>query len=144
MKILLIDDDDIFNSVVRHKLKKNHTVETVTNPYTGLGMLIMNEYDCVVIDYEMPNVNGLELIKVIRSNELTKNMPTVLLTSYKGTDIITKALESGFDKYLFKGELTTDPKSIDPIITEACEYVKCKVQLENEVAIVLKGGADGI
>ena len=141
MKILLIDDDDIFNSIVRHKLKKNHTVETVTNPYTGLGMLIMNEYDCVVIDYEMPNVNGLELIKVIRSNELTKNMPTVLLTSYAETDVITKALESGFDLFKFKGEAIKD---LNGVISEACGYVTTKRQLQNEIALVLKGGADGI
>ena len=141
MKILLIDDDDIFNSIVRRKLKKNHTVETVTNPYTGLGMLIMNEYDCVVIDYEMPNVNGLELIKVIRSNELTKNMPTVLLTSYAETDVITKALESGFDLFKFKGEAIKD---LNGVISEACGYVTTKRQLQNEIALVLKGGADGI
>ena len=141
MKILLIDDDDIFNSVVRHKLKKNHIVECTTNPYTGLGMLIMNEYDCVVIDYEMPNVNGLELIKVIRSNELTKNMPTVLLTSYAETDVIIKALESGFDLFKFKGEAIKD---LNGVISEACRYVTTKRQLQNEIALVLKGGADGI
>ena len=141
MKILLIDDDDIFNSVVRHKLKKNHTVECTTNPYTGLGMLILNEYDCVVIDYEMPNVNGLELINVIRSNELTKNMPTVLLTSYAETDVITKALESGFDLFKFKGEAIKD---LNGVISEACGYVTTKRQLQNEIALVLKGGADGI
>ena len=141
MKILLIDDDDIFNSVVRHKLKKNHTVECTTNPYTGLGMLIMNEYDCVVIDYEMPSVNGLELIKVIRGNELTKNMPTVLLTSYAETDVITKALESGFDLFKFKGEAIKD---LNGVISKACGYVTTKRQLQNEIALVLKGGADGI
>jgi len=141
MRILLIDDDAIFNSLVRLKLQKNHTVETVTNPYTGLGMLIMNEYDCVVIDYEMPNVNGLELIKAIRRNELTKNMPTVLLTSYAETDVITKALESGFDLFKFKGEAIKD---LNGVISEACGYVTTKRQLENEIALVLKGGADGI
>lgn len=141
MKILLIDDDEIFNSIVRHKLKKNHTVETTTDPYKGLGMLIINEYDCVVIDYEMPNVNGLELIKVIRRNELTKNMPTVLLTSYAETDVITKALESGFDLFKFKGEAIKD---LNGVISEACGYVTTKRQLQNEIALVLKGSADGI
>jgi CheY-like chemotaxis protein len=140
MKILLIDDDSIFNILVSKKLQAHHSITSTENPYTGLGMLIANQYDCVVIDYEMPNLNGLEMIKLIRSNNLTKNTPTVLLTSYTETDIITKAIEAGFDLFQFKGDAV---KNLNAVISEACGYVTAKRQLENEIALVLKGSADG-
>lgn len=140
MNILLIDDDSVFNGIVSLKLRINHNITTTTDPYKGLGMLIANHYDCVVIDYEMPNLNGLDMIKLIRSNNLTKNTPTVLLTSYTETDIINKAIDAGFDLFQFKGDAIKD---LNGIISEACKYVTTKRQLENEIALVLKGAKDG-
>lgn len=140
MNILLIDDDAVFNGIVSLKLKVSHTVTTTTNPYEGLGMLVAKHFDCVVIDYEMPNLNGLEMIELIRNNNLTKNTPTVLLTSYTETDIISKAIDAGFDLFQFKGDAIKD---LNGVISEACGYVTTKRQLENEIALVLKGSKDG-
>ena len=136
LKILLIDDDTIFCTVVKKRLQNFHEIESISNPYTGLGMLLANDYDCAVIDYEMPELNGLELIKLIRSDARLSETPTVLLTSYAETDIINRALEAGFDAFKLKGDAIQD---LNGVISEACGYVISKRQLANEIAIVTKG-----
>ncbi|MHB1687303.1 MAG: response regulator, partial [Ignavibacteriaceae bacterium] len=74
-------------------------------------------FNLVITDLNMPNLDGFELIKAIRSNEEMKNIPIIILSSLAGSEEIQKGMEFGANSYLIK---PFDPKRV---VYEVSKYL---------------------
>src|SRR4030066_652640 len=101
MRILVIEDEKKVASFIKKGLEEEHyAVDTAYDGETGLYMADVNEYDLVVLDLMIPKIDGLEVLKRIRSNK--NNVPILALTAKDTVEDIVKGLDSGCDDYLTK------------------------------------------
>jgi len=105
--ILLVDDQPALLEITQLFLEKNGeiTVDTAFSAVEALEKLQKHKYDAIVSDYEMPAMDGIEFLKIIKNTEQEK--PFIIFTGKSREDVVIEALNSGADFYLQKG---TDPK----------------------------------
>ncbi len=104
-KILIVDDTEMNLFVVSGLLKNTKMqITTAKNGIDALEKMVNTEYDIMLIDQRMPEMDGMELIGRIRSNldNPNYNKPCICLTANVVTGIREKCIEAGFDDYLEK------------------------------------------
>jgi DNA-binding response OmpR family regulator len=100
-KILFIEDDPDLCLKVRNWLtRERHSVETVSNGREGLGLLRFYKYELVILDWNLPDLTGLEICKEYRS--LGGRTPILMLTGKSEIKDKTSGLDAGADDYLTK------------------------------------------
>ncbi len=101
MRILVIEDDPEFIQYISKGLKEaGHTVDQADNGKDGLFMATTEEYDLLVVDRMLPELDGLTIIKTLRgAGNLT---PVMILSALGEVDDRVKGLRSGGDDYLVK------------------------------------------
>ncbi len=100
--ILLVDDDkDMCDSLADvFTIDTDYKVDTSTDPLEALEMINKKNYDLIVIDYKMPKMNGLELLRSIKKiNPATK---IFILTAFISHELIDQAKKEGAEKVLSK------------------------------------------
>lgn len=81
-KVLVVDDEMHIVHVVAIKLRNNgYEVITANDGAEALELAQRENPDIIVTDYQMPEMSGLELVKELRGNETTKDIPVILLTA---------------------------------------------------------------
>ncbi len=101
MRILVIEDEKKVASFIKKGLEEEHyAVDTAYDGEIGLYMADVNEYDLIVLDLMIPKIDGLEVLKRIRSSK--NNVPILILTAKNTVEDIVKGLDSGCDDYLTK------------------------------------------
>jgi two-component system alkaline phosphatase synthesis response regulator PhoP len=81
-KVLVVDDEIHIVHVVSIKLRNNgYEVITASNGSEAFDLACSEKPDVIVSDYQMPVMNGLELIEKLRQNKATKDVPVILLTA---------------------------------------------------------------
>lgn len=101
MKILLVEDDKVVGSLVKNLFEKsNFSVDIATTGFGGIEQGFKNTYDCIILDLGLPDVDGLEICKKLRSGNI--NTPIIILSSYDATNIKVSGLDFGADDYLTK------------------------------------------
>lgn len=99
-KVLVVDDDGHIREVVRFALEQNgHTVEEAADGACALRLLEQNEYDLVVLDIIMPEEDGLEVCRQLRSHS---KVPVIFLSSRDDELDRILGLELGADDYMTK------------------------------------------
>lgn len=96
-KLLIVDDSKAMRMIVRRALRQanlgEHTVEEATNGEEALQKLKETAYDLVLADWNMPQMNGIDLLKAVRSEGM--NIKFGFITSEGTDDIRNLALENG-------------------------------------------------
>ena len=108
IRILLIDDDQEFleqSKLLWEKQGEGVGIDIFSDPIKALDKMENTDYDAIVADYKMPEMDGLEILKVIRDRG--DKTPFIILTGKGGEEIAMEALNLEADKYIIKG---TDPK----------------------------------
>ena len=99
-KILLVDDNPKY---LKDALPfYGYNVETATDGVQALKLLAKNNYDLVLLDVMMPNMNGWETLKSIRNNSNTEHLPVIMLTAVNEEQKIISGLKTGADDYIVK------------------------------------------
>lgn len=103
MKILIADDDDDVRDLVEMVLMSaGYQVRANPNGRKAWEVLQKEGADMAVLDINMPEMDGLELLDLIRNDDRFKEMPVMLLTARKGMDERAKGIDRGADDYLTK------------------------------------------
>jgi two-component system OmpR family response regulator len=101
MKILIIEDDTKTQDYVAAGLKEaGHTVDSARDGYEGLLLAKEGDYDLLIVDRMLPHLDGLTLVKTLRSTK--DNVPVLFLTTMSGIDDRVEGLNAGGDDYLVK------------------------------------------
>ncbi len=129
--VLIVDDDEVMLETAVDTLESlGASTEQACSGAEALGMIERRhhsgkDYDVVIVDWKMPEIDGLETIKRIRS-EIDANIPVLLVSAYDWSDIEDKAKEAGaigfVSKPLFRSTLYDkindligkEPKSVEP------------------------------
>lgn len=117
-KILIVDDEPNIVMSLEYTFKKNDfEVFIARDGSEAIEILKSQIPDLVLLDIMMPNVDGYQTLKHIRSNAQTKNIKVIFLTAKNKASDIQKGLTLGVDKYL------TKPFSIKKIMAEINELI---------------------
>ena len=104
IRVLHVEDDEAFAEVVELKLETAGPFEVVTetDPRDALDRVRGTDIDCVVSDYDMPHMDGLELLEAVR-DECDDAIPFILFTGKGSETIASRAISVGVTDYLQKG-----------------------------------------
>ena len=103
IRILHVDDEPDFADLVKTLLKREDdrfTVETATNADEGLERIHDRPPDCVVSDYNMPGMDGIEFLRALREEH--PNLPFILFTGKGSEDVAGDALRADATDYIQK------------------------------------------
>jgi CheY-like chemotaxis protein len=102
-RVLLVDDEPALLAIGKEFLELNGDLQVTTaaSGEDALGAITDGQIDVVVSDYQMPKMNGIELLKKIRSSG--SGMPFILFTGRGREDVAIDALNNGADFYVRKG-----------------------------------------
>lgn len=101
IKLLLVDDEEEFLTASSQALgRRGFDVEIAPNGVTALEMVEKSEFDVLVLDVKMPDIDGIEVFKQIR--ETLPDLPVVLLTGHSSIDDAFQTSKNGVADYLSK------------------------------------------
>ena len=101
VSILLIDDDAVAHKLVQYSLlSENYSLSSAYGGREGIEMLQESKYDLCLLDMEMPDVNGFEVLKWIRKNN--QKIKVIFITAERDIEVIRRSEELGADDYITK------------------------------------------
>lgn len=101
MRILVIEDEKDLNNVITKKLETElYSVDSCFNGKQALEYIEFAEYDAIILDIMMPLVDGIQVLKTMRSKN--DNTPVLLLTAKDSVNDRVVGLDAGADDYLVK------------------------------------------
>ena len=101
-KILLVDDSITVRQMLYELLSGDYEVEMVDSGVAALRAVALNKPDLVLLDYDMPICNGKQTLELLRSEEFSKDVPVIFLTSRSDSDTVTGVLSLKPSGYMLK------------------------------------------
>ena len=128
--ILVVDDSHTVREMERRLLvKAGYTVSTAQNGQEAWNLLRLNEYDLLISDVDMPQMNGIELVTRVRANPRLGRMPVIILSYKDRAEDRQRGLDAGADFYLTKGSFDNG------------SFLQAVVDLVGDAAPLASGGA---
>lgn len=125
MKLLLVEDEIQLSEALKEILIKNkYMVDSVYDGEAGIDYGLTGIYDLIILDIMMPKVNGLDVLKELRTNNITT--PILLLTAKGEVQDKVKGLDCGADDYLVK------PFSHEELLARLRALGRRKVEVIND------------
>lgn len=101
-RILIIDDDPSYAKMIREWLKETYKINVVTTGKLAMSFLEKNEVDLILLDYEMPEMDGPEVLEMIHQNPKSAEIPVVFLTGVNTKERITQVMSLKPEGYILK------------------------------------------
>ena len=109
MKVLVVEDEvKVSNFIMRGLEEEGYTVQVAEDGKKGLDLITSAEYDIVLLDLMIPEIDGLEVLKRMRRQEI--ETPVLIITAKSTKEDVIKGLDTGSDDYL------TKPFSFDELL----------------------------
>jgi two-component system chemotaxis response regulator CheY len=98
-----VEDSVSIRQKIHEILSKNgYSVEEAIDGMDGMRKIGRASYDCIITDINMPNMNGIELIKKVRSQDGNKHVPILVLTTESQSDMLRLGKKAGATGWLVK------------------------------------------
>lgn len=115
LSILLIEDNEQNRYLTTFLLNKSgHSVESAVDGPSGIAMALERKFDLILLDIQLPGMDGYEVARTLRATDSTREVPIVAVTSYAMVGDRESILEAGCDGYL---EKPIDPETFVVDIT---------------------------
>jgi DNA-binding response OmpR family regulator len=106
-KIAIIEDDPTINQMYRMKFEANgFDVQLANDGERGVALAKAFKPDLILLDMQMPTMNGLEALSEIRSNDWGKQIPVIILTNMGEEESPKELRDLGIESYIVKADLT--------------------------------------
>jgi len=104
MKVLVVDDFSTMRRIVKNLLRDLGftNIQEADDGSTALPMLQGGDFDFVVTDWNMPGMQGIDLLKAIRADENLSHIPVLLITAEAKKEQIVMAAQAGVNGYIVK------------------------------------------
>jgi len=110
--LLIVDDNKVNRILLARGLEQDgHKVEVAENGRLGLEKLRVGSFDLVLLDIEMPEMNGYQVLEVCLQDDELRNIPIIMTSSLDEIDSVVKCVELGAEDYL--------NKPVNPILLRA-------------------------
>lgn len=120
MRFLVVDDSSTMRRIIRNSLKTAGFDDTLEaeNGEGALARLQSDKVDFVITDWNMPGMNGIQLVAAMRSNPALKATPVLMVTTMAEKENILEAMQAGVTNYVVKPfDAATLKKKIDQILS---------------------------
>lgn len=108
-KILFIEDEPTLQKVASEVLRQEgYSIKSFIDGQQGMEAIKEDKPDLVLLDLILPSKNGFEILKEMKSDKATKDIPVIILTNLEGSRDVEKALELGATTYLVKANYELD------------------------------------
>jgi len=126
-RVLIIEDNENNLRLITLIFQRHgYTVLTATTGWEGKEAALRHEIDFIILDIQLPDTDGLELIEEIRSVDRLRHIPVIAMTSYAMAGDRERILNAGFNGYI---EKPIDPftimDEINSILGERHEDINC-------------------
>ncbi len=128
LKVLVVDDDEVDRMAVRRAFQAaNVRVELVeaTDCRSAIAVLCNNTFDCVFLDYRLPDQDGLGFLHEIRS--LNIKVPVVILTARGDEQIAVELMKAGATDYISKSRVSSE--ILAQILRNAIRVYRAEMQI---------------
>jgi CheY-like chemotaxis protein len=99
-RILVVDDSEVIQEVLREFFRQDYTVDTVGNAASALTAAVEHKPNAILIDVRMPGLDGLTLLEKLR--DLGVQTPIFMMTGYDSKEVALEAMKRGANGYLPK------------------------------------------
>jgi DNA-binding response OmpR family regulator len=107
VNVLLVEDDPSVLEMYRLKLELDgYRVDTALDGEEGLRKAGDVSPDIIFLDIRLPKMDGLEVLRKLRAQEKTRNIPVIILSNYDEEDLVARGLRLGAHEYLIKARTT--------------------------------------
>ena len=100
--ILIVEDNDDFRFYLKDNLRLHYNVIEAADGKEGWQKALANHPELIVSDISMPNMNGIELSRKLKSDKRTSHIPVILLTALTAEEDQIKGLDTGANDYITK------------------------------------------
>jgi DNA-binding response OmpR family regulator len=103
-KVLVIDDNPTIVELIKYAMNLQETYQIIVayDGAQGLERVYTEQPDCVIIDVKMPRMDGYQLVRCLRGDAHTANIPLIILSALTRTEDKMTGMLSGVDEYLTK------------------------------------------
>jgi two-component system chemotaxis response regulator CheY len=104
MKVLVVDDFATMRRIIKNVLKQIgfSNILEADDGTTALAIIKETKIDLIISDWNMPKMNGLDLLKTVREEKETKNVPFVMVTAEAQKENVIQAVQAGVSNYIVK------------------------------------------
>jgi two-component system chemotaxis response regulator CheY len=104
LKVLVIDDFPTMRRIVKNLLKQlgYENIEEAEDGVQALAKLKAGGYGLVISDWNMPNMEGIDLLRNVRADENLKPIPFLMVTAEAEKEKVIEAIKAGVDNYIVK------------------------------------------
>ena len=119
IKVLVVDDFATMRRIIKNVLKQIGFTKILEadDGTSALEVLKENKVDLIISDWNMPQMTGLDLLKAVRGEKSTKNIPFLMVTAEAQKDNVIQAVQAGVSNYLVK------PFTADSIKTKLAQIL---------------------
>lgn len=107
-RVLIVDDDPSYAGMVRSWIKDVYKTNVVTAGMKAISFLLKNPVDLILLDYEMPVVDGPQVLQMLRQEEATKDIPVIFLTGVSSKEEVQRVMELKPAGYILKSATRED------------------------------------
>jgi len=133
-RILLVEDDPALRKLLKEALPESiFVIDIAETGREGLDVISKRKPDLILLDWNLPDLNGFEVCKYIKQNKDTAHIPIIMVTAYSELNRKVSALDVGADDYI------TKPFEIEELIARVKAVLRRRQGGAPEEAIV-KGG----
>lgn len=112
------DNADLLRAIV--EAHSNYTMDIAATPAEAMEYVSAGEYALIILDIDLPDVNGFELLTMIREHELHRDTPVMALSARSTPEDIERGMQAGFSQYV------TKPYAIESIMDSLQEVLKAE------------------
>lgn len=104
VKVLVVDDFPTMRRIVKNLLKQLgfENIDEAEDGMAALGKLRNGGYGLVVSDWNMPNMEGIDLLRAVRTEPIVKDIPFLMVTAEAEKEKVIEAIKAGVDNYVVK------------------------------------------
>jgi two-component system, sensor histidine kinase and response regulator len=124
-RILFVDDTQLNHTIVKKILESNgYEVHCRTNGLEAMEILYENSFDLILLDIEMPKMNGYELCETIKGNSAFYDIPVIFVTSRNDTDSLVRGFGAGAQDFV------STPINAQELLARVATHLKLRSSME--------------
>ena len=111
-RLLVVDDNQTNREILQRRLETyGHSISSAPDGLRALQMLEQDDFDLVLLDIVMPEMDGFDVLQRMKSDERLRDIPVIMISALNEMDVVVRCIESGAEDYL--------PKPFNPVLLKA-------------------------
>lgn len=124
-RLLVVEDQPLHIQVLNRALSPECRVFMVTQGRQAVQFCVDRQPDLVLLDVEMPDMDGFQVLQALKAEEVTRNIPVIFVTAHTSTEMETRCLQAGAVDFI--------SKPINPSVVKARVYTHLKLKFQSDL-----------